>query len=118
MHLPLSMIAGLLMCLELSGLGDTCRLCLDLGRTRRTHGVKQLLATVDGLYADLLWVWSGVFERLPRVWQLPFAIALFTFQVALSRWWLQRFRFGPCEWLWRSFTYLRWEPLRVASTAR
>lgn len=61
-------------------------------------------------------VWG--FERLPRVWQLPFAIALFTFQVALSRWWLQRFRFGPCEWLWRSFTYLRWEPLRVASTAR
>lgn len=55
----LSMIAGLLMCLVI-WLGDTCRLCLDLGRTRRTHGVKQLLATVRGLYADLLWVWSGV----------------------------------------------------------
>jgi uncharacterized protein len=23
----------------------------------------------------------------------------------LSRWWLGRFRYGPLEYLWRSFTY-------------
>jgi uncharacterized protein len=25
---------------------------------------------------------------------------------------LRYFLFGPLEWLWRSLTYLRWEPLR------
>jgi uncharacterized membrane protein YeiB len=35
----------------------------------------------------------------------------FGLQVGLSAWWLQRFRFGPAEWLWRSLTYLRPQPL-------
>jgi uncharacterized protein len=60
----------------------------------------------------------GYFERLPRAWQVPFAIALFAVQVLLSRWWLAHFRFGPLEWLWRAATYLRWPPMRRASAVR
>ena len=60
----------------------------------------------------------GYFERLPRAWQVPFAVALFVVQVLLSRWWLARFRFGPMEWLWRAATYLRWPPMRHASALR
>jgi uncharacterized protein len=40
------------------------------------------------------------------------AVLLFAVEVALSRAWLVRFRFGPLEWLWRSITYARWQPLR------
>ena len=40
------------------------------------------------------------------------ALLLFGAEVALSRAWLSRFRFGPLEWLWRSITYARWQPLR------
>jgi uncharacterized protein len=36
-------------------------------------------------------------------------------QALLSEWWLQRFRFGPLEWLWRSFTYAEWQPVRRAA---
>ncbi|MEM7704567.1 MAG: DUF418 domain-containing protein [Pseudomonadota bacterium] len=25
---------------------------------------------------------------------------------------LARVRFGPLEWLWRSLTYVKWQPLR------
>lgn len=39
-------------------------------------------------------------------------VLLFAAQVAASRWWLARFRFGPAEWLWRSATYARWQPMR------
>ncbi|HEY4556228.1 MAG TPA: DUF418 domain-containing protein [Lysobacter sp.] len=49
----------------------------------------------------------GYFEQLPRAWQVPFALALFALQVAWSRAWLARFRYGPMEWLWRAFTYGR-----------
>jgi uncharacterized protein len=32
-------------------------------------------------------------------------------QVLFSRLWLERFRFGPLEWLWRMLTYGEWLPL-------
>jgi len=30
----------------------------------------------------------------------------------LSRAWLARYRYGPAEWLWRSVTYARRQPLK------
>jgi uncharacterized protein len=37
---------------------------------------------------------------------------MFALQIPLSAWWLSRFRFGPMEWLWRSLTYGRRQPMR------
>jgi uncharacterized protein len=54
----------------------------------------------------------GYFEQLPRAWQVPFVLGFYSLQVALSHWWLGRFRFGPMEWLWRAATYLQWPPMR------
>ncbi len=55
----------------------------------------------------------GYLDQLPRAWQVPFVFALFLLQVLYSRWWLARFRFGPAEWVWRSLTYLRPQPMRA-----
>jgi len=43
------------------------------------------------------------------------AAALFGVEVAFSRWWLARYRFGPCEWVWRSLTYGQRQPMRRAA---
>jgi uncharacterized protein len=43
------------------------------------------------------------------------AVAFFAVQVVACQRWSRRFRFGPVEWLWRSLTYLRWQPLRLRS---
>jgi uncharacterized protein len=40
------------------------------------------------------------------------ALACFAIEVAFSSVWLRHFRFGPAEWMWRSITYGRWQPLR------
>ena len=40
------------------------------------------------------------------------AALLFSIEAAFSRAWLARFRFGPLEWIWRSVTYMRLQPLR------
>jgi uncharacterized protein len=48
---------------------------------------------------------------------LAIAIAIFIFQIVFSHWWLKRFQFGPMEWLWRSMTYRKWQPIRRASVA-
>jgi uncharacterized protein len=34
-----------------------------------------------------------------------------------SKWWLDRFRYGPFEWAWRSLSRWQWEPLRKRSAA-
>jgi uncharacterized protein len=54
----------------------------------------------------------GYFEQLPRAWQPLLVLAFFAAQVALSHWWLARFRFGPAEWLWRAATYGSLPPMR------
>lgn len=38
------------------------------------------------------------------------AIAFFMFQMVFSKWWLQYFNYG-LEWLWRSGTLLKWQPM-------
>lgn len=40
------------------------------------------------------------------------AVILFGSLALFSRWWLKRFRLGPAEWLLRSVTYARLQPLR------
>jgi len=37
---------------------------------------------------------------------------LFCVQVLVSHLWLARFRFGPAEWVWRSLTYGKLQPMR------
>ena len=49
--------------------------------------------------------------RFGLVFIYPFALALFAFQLAYSRWWLARYRFGPVEWVWRSLTYGKRQPM-------
>ena len=44
------------------------------------------------------------------------AIAIVAVLTFVSQWWLIHFRFGPLEWLWRSITYKRPQPLRLPST--
>lgn len=48
---------------------------------------------------------TGLFGRIgPALGLVPTAI-LYGAQVVFSNWWLERFRFGPMEWLWRGMTY-------------
>jgi uncharacterized protein len=43
-----------------------------------------------------------------------FAI-VFTLQLLFSSWWMARFKWGPFEWLLRSFTYWEWQPVRKST---
>ena len=41
-----------------------------------------------------------------------YAVVFFMALLIFCNWWLARFRFGPAEWLWRSLTYMQFQPLR------
>lgn len=57
----------------------------------------------------------GFYGRWGPVWGLLFTMVLFGLQILWSRWWLDRFRFGPLEWVWRTMTYGSPPPLRHQS---
>jgi uncharacterized protein len=54
----------------------------------------------------------GLFGSVDRVTQALIVVAVWIVQLAASPWWLARFRFGPCEWAWRSLTYGKRQPMR------
>jgi len=41
------------------------------------------------------------------------ALVIFVLQIYFSKWWLARFKYGPVEWLWRSLTYLKVQPIKI-----
>ncbi len=48
---------------------------------------------------------TGLYGRIgPAIGLIP-TFVLYGAQVWFSNWWLQRYRFGPMEWLWRGMTY-------------
>jgi uncharacterized membrane protein YeiB len=60
----------------------------------------------------------GQFGLISRSQQMLLVVAIIGLQLALSRWWLQHFRYGPMEWVWRCLTYRAMQPLRITPTER
>jgi len=50
----------------------------------------------------------GLYEKVDQAGLMGIAALIYLAQVQLSVWWLQRFEFGPAEWLWRWLVYGRW----------
>jgi uncharacterized protein len=59
----------------------------------------------------------GLFGRVGPLAGFGLSVAIFAVQIPLSAWWLRRFRFGPAEWVLRSITYLRVQPMRAEEPA-
>jgi len=54
----------------------------------------------------------GLYGEIPRLGQMVFVVAVIGLQLYISPIWLERYRFGPLEWLWRSLTYWERQPMR------
>ena len=57
----------------------------------------------------------GFFGRLQRYELYYVVLAVWVIEIIWSHTWLKYFRFGPLEWLWRSLTYWKKQPLRKAN---
>src|SRR5215203_5701792 len=54
----------------------------------------------------------GLFGNLQRYEVYYVVAAIWAFQIITSHIWLHYYRFGPFEWLWRSLTYNRKQPMK------
>ena len=77
------------------------------GRMALTNYLMQTAIAIAIFYG----VGFGLMGRVGAVWWPLLTAAVLAVQVAVSRWWLQRFTFGPIEWIWRQATYQRRLPL-------
>ena len=59
----------------------------------------------------------GLFATVSRFEQMLIVLGIWAFELVLSLLWLRHFRFGPVEWLWRSLTYWKLQPMRIDSPA-
>ncbi|HWC77436.1 MAG TPA: DUF418 domain-containing protein, partial [Blastocatellia bacterium] len=59
----------------------------------------------------------NLFERVTPTIGLLLTLAVWAIQVPASAWWLGRFQYGPVEWVWRSLTYGRLQPMRARRKA-
>ena len=55
----------------------------------------------------------GLFAQLGRVEIYYVVFGVWVFQILFSIYWLKHYRFGPAEWLWRSLTYKKKQPLKI-----
>ncbi|MGX7952812.1 DUF418 domain-containing protein [Tsuneonella sp. HG249] len=51
-----------------------------------------------------------LFGQLDRFELYGIVVLVWAAMLLWSSWWLERFRYGPLEWLWRSLTYQKWMP--------
>lgn len=79
-----------------------------VGRTALSNYLFQSVAGTLLFYSYGL----GLFGQVGPALLLVPTVFIFALETMLSVWWLERYRFGPVEWLWRSATYLRWQPMR------
>jgi uncharacterized protein len=54
----------------------------------------------------------GLFGQVGLAACLVLVLVIYAVQMLISAWWIKRFQFGPAEWVWRSLTYLRLQPMR------
>jgi uncharacterized protein len=55
----------------------------------------------------------GLFGTINRTGLAAIVLVIWVSQLLISPIWLRHFRFGPAEWLWRSLTYWKLQPMRV-----
>jgi len=59
----------------------------------------------------------GLFAKLQRYQLLYVVLAVWALLLIVCPIWLRHFRYGPMEWVWRSLTYWRRQPMRWRETA-
>jgi uncharacterized protein len=82
----------------------------DVGRMALSNYLLQSLICTTLFYG----YGFGLFGHLNRLAQMGVVLVVWVLLVAFSAYWMHRFRFGPAEWLWRSLTYWRRQPMRLA----
>jgi uncharacterized protein len=54
----------------------------------------------------------GLYGEVSPTVGLILSLFIFVAQIRVSGWWFERYRYGPAEWIWRTLTYGRFQPMQ------
>ena len=78
-----------------------------LGRMALSNYLIQSLVFTLAFYGYGL----GFYGRFGPAVGLALTLIFYSLQIRFSQWWIDRYQFGPMEWVWRSLTYGRPQPM-------
>jgi uncharacterized protein len=105
--LSLGYLGGIALVVDRGSAPGLTRALANAGRMALTNYLTQtVLATTIFYYYGL-----ALFAQTTRVERIGIVLGIYCLQLILSSIWLRYFLFGPMEWLWRTLTYLRPQPL-------
>lgn len=58
------------------------------------------------------WLFGSFFGRFGTTEVFLLGLFIYLLQIIFSKFWLKYCLYGPLEWLWRSGTYLKWQPFK------
>jgi len=88
--------------------GKLGRSLAAVGRTALSNYLLQTLICTHIFYGHGL----GLFAKIERANLLLVVMGIWIIELIISPVWLTYFKFGPVEWLWRSLTYMKVQPMR------
>jgi uncharacterized protein len=102
--------AGILALTQLPATGRWLRVFAPIGRMAFTNYLLQ-----SAVFAFIFFGYGlGQFGRMRATPAFALGVAVFVAQMLFSAWWLERYRYGPIEWLWRTLMYGSGQPMRQA----
>jgi len=105
-------LGGMMLICQAGKLPGLTRRLAAVGRMAFTNYLMQTVICTTLFYGHGF----GLFGKVNRTGQILIVILIFALQMWLSPLWLKHFRFGPMEWLWRSLTYRKMQPMRGQKT--
>ncbi|SDZ75305.1 uncharacterized protein SAMN05216331_10248 [Porphyromonadaceae bacterium KH3R12] len=100
---------GFITLYQVAGIRKYLNLLTPYGRMGLTNYEMQ---NITGAILFSAWGFGSVFGNMGATVLFVLGLVIYTLQVIISRYWIKRFIYGPLEWLWRSGTYLKWQPFK------
>lgn len=108
--MSLAYICGLVLLFQRPAWRRRLSVLAPVGRMALTNYLTQSFLGIALFYG----IGFGLHGRIGPMFQVLLSITIIAIQAVVSRWWLARYRFGPAEWLWRTLTYGKRQPMRLA----
>ena len=94
---------------NIPAIGKVLDVLAPYGRMGLTNYVSQ---SIIGACLFAMWGLGSTFGAWGYAEHMIDGLGLYISQIIISTIWLRYFKYGPLEWLWRSATYLTWQPFK------
>ncbi len=102
-------ISLVMLCCKSGLLTGLKNLLSAVGRMAFTNYILQTLICTTIFYGHGF----GFYGKIERSGQILIVFAIWIFCILFSYFWLKYFRYGPLEWIWRSLSYRRLQPISL-----